>query len=149
MPVRVQRPDGSIETPLKKEEPDLAALRSRIAEVLRREGKPRVPRSSRSGPDPRAEAKDQLAQERDRRAQDVIEHHQWITAGTVFANPFPRSTSWPEGRSAAPDDLRASPALGYASHGGPGPESAAQMIHPALKLGLIEAATSLVAGLFK
>src|SRR5271165_6341461 len=39
MPVRLQRPDGSFEIVLEKEEPDIAALQSRIVEVLRHEGK--------------------------------------------------------------------------------------------------------------
>ena len=34
-------------------------------------------------------AQDHLGQERDQRAQAVIDKFQWITAATVFANPIP------------------------------------------------------------
>src|SRR5262249_7084968 len=39
IPVRLQRPDGTTETILELEGPDIAALRSRLGEVLAREGK--------------------------------------------------------------------------------------------------------------
>jgi hypothetical protein len=75
--VRVQRPDGSIETTLEEQPPDLAALRARIAEILQQEGDTlragnlllRAHLLSRK-------AQDQLAKERDLRARDVIEKFQ-------------------------------------------------------------------------
>src|SRR5262249_38783167 len=90
MPVRVQRADGSSATELEALPPDLAALRRRIAQILEREGSElragnlllRAHLLSRK-------AQDQLSIERDQAAKEVIEKFQWITAGTVFVNPFP------------------------------------------------------------
>ena len=90
MAVRVQQPDGSIETRLEAQPPDLAALRSRIAKILEREGeKLRAGNLLLRAHLLTRKAQDQLSLERDRRAEDVVEKFQWITAGTVFANPFP------------------------------------------------------------
>ena len=82
--------DGSFETVYEPEQPDIAALRSRIAEVLRGEGKLlHAANLLVRGKVLEREARDQLARERDLRAMAVVEHHQWVTAGTVFANPIP------------------------------------------------------------
>src|SRR5262249_39821436 len=90
IPVRVQRADGSSETVLEAQPPELEALRGRIARILKREGDALragnlLLRAHLLG----LKAQDQLAKERDQKAQDVIEKFQWITAGTAFTNPFP------------------------------------------------------------
>jgi len=150
MPVRVELPDGSIQIEYEAEGADLGPLRDRIAAVLDREGEAlragnlllRAHLLSKS-------AQDQVSVERDKKAQAVIDKFQWITAGTVFTNPIPAL------------DLMATGAVQYqmiseiaASYGVDMTTAHArmvgtQMIQMLLKLGLIEAATSLVAGLFK
>jgi small GTP-binding protein len=150
IPVRIRRPDGREETVLEPQPPDLRALRARIARILEREGETlragnlllRAHLLSRK-------AQDQLARERDQRARDVIEKFQWITAGTVFTNPFPAL------------ELLASGAVQFQMitelanvYGGTISASnvrmvGTEMIQMLLKLGLVEATTSLVAGVFK
>jgi uncharacterized protein len=150
IPVRSQKPDGAVETHLEAQAPDLKALHDRIARILDREGDTlragnlllRAHLLSRK-------AQDQLSVERDARARDVIERFQWITAGTVFANPFPALELVANG--AVQFQMISELAAVYGvqistSHvrmiGG-------QMIQMLLKLGLVETATSLVAGVFK
>jgi len=150
LPVRIKRPDGSTEIVLEEQQPNLSALRARIAQVLHREGDAlragnlllRAHLLSRK-------AQDQLARERDERAKDVIEKFQWITAGTVFANPFPALELVANGAVQFQMISELAGVYGIqiaTSHvrmiGG-------QMIQMLLKLGLVETATSLVAGIFK
>ncbi len=69
LPLRIQRPDGSFQTVLEKEEPDIAAVLSRMVEVLSREGKLlRAANLLVRGRILEQEAQEQLATERDRRA---------------------------------------------------------------------------------
>ncbi len=148
--VRVERPDGSVEIEYEAEEADLGPLRDRISAVLDREGDAlragnlllRAHLLSKS-------AQDQVSVERDKKAQAVIDKFQWITAGTVFTNPIPAL------------DLMATGAVQYqmiseiASSYGVEMNTAharmvgTQMIQMLLKLGMVEATTSLIAGLFK
>lgn len=150
IPLRVQAADGSTRTELEIEPPDLTELRPRIAAILAREGD-----SLRAGNLLlRAHligqaARDQLTVERDEKAQAVIDRFQWITAGAVFANPIPALDLMAAGAvqfqmineigSAYAQEVT----LGHAKMIG------GQMVQLLLKLGLVEAATSLVAGLFK
>ncbi|WP_422930337.1 YcjF family protein [Singulisphaera sp. PoT] len=149
-PVRMRNQDGTVETILEVNPPDLSALVDRIGAVLKREGD-----SLRAGNLLlRAhllskKAQDQVGQERDARARQVVEKFQWITAATIFANPIPAL------------DLMAAGAVQFqmitelASVYGVDISTAhvkmvgSQMAQMLLKLGLVEATTSLVAGLFK
>jgi uncharacterized protein (DUF697 family) len=150
MPVRVQGLDGSVTTVLEFEPADLGPLRDRISTVLEREGDTlRAGNLLLRAHLINADAKDQLSKERDVKAQAIIEKFQWMTAGTVFANPVPAL------------DLMATGAVQYQMIS----EIAAvygvelstthirmigtQMIQMLLKTGLVEATTSLIAGLFK
>jgi uncharacterized protein len=148
--VRVARPGGTVESALEAQPPQLEALRGRIAAILKQEGETlragnlllRAHLLSRK-------AQDQLAAERDLRAKDVIEKFQWITAGTVFANPYPALELVANGAVQFQMVSELASVYGVqisASHvrmiGG-------QMIQMLLKLGLVETATSLVAGIFK
>jgi uncharacterized protein len=150
MPVRIQGADGSVTTVLESEPADIQPLRDRISAVLDREGD-----SLRAGNLLlrahliNAEARDQVSKERDVRAQAVIDKFQWMTAATVFANPIPAL------------DLMATGAVQYqmiseiAAVYGVELSTAhvkmigTQMIQMLLKTGLVEATTSLIAGLFK
>ena len=150
MPVRLQRPDGSFEIVLEKEEPDIAALQSRIVEVLRHEGKLlHAANLLVRGRILEQEAKEQLAQERDRRALEVVEHHQWITAATVFANPIPALDILAGGAVQLEMISELARVQGVELTAGQVRNLAAQMVQSVLKLGLVEAAASLIAGVFK
>ncbi len=150
LPVRIQQPDGSFQTVLEKEEPDIAALLSRIVEVLRREGKLlHATNLLVRGRVLEREAHEQLAREREIRALEVVENHQWITAATVFANPIPALDILAGG--AVQFDMIAELARVYGVEltAGQIRALAGQMVQSVLKLGLIEAAASLIAGIFK
>jgi small GTP-binding protein len=150
MTVRRQRPDGTAETILEEQEPQLASLRERIAQVLHREGDVlragnlllRAHLLSRK-------AQDQLALERDLRARDVIEKFQWITAGTVFANPFPALELVANGAVQFQMISELSGVYGVQISTSHVRMIGGQMIQMLLKLGLVETATALIAGLFK
>ena len=150
MPLQVRNADGSHTTILESQEPEIDALEDRIAAVLAREGDSLragnlLLRAHLIG----RKAQDHLARERDTRAQAVVDRFQWITAATVFTNPIPAL------------DLMATGAVQYQMiseiAGVYGVELSSahvkmvggQMIQMLLKLGMVEAATSLIAGLFK
>ncbi len=148
--VRIRQADGTTSTVQEPNPPDLSALDDRIASLLNREGD-----SLRAGNLLlRAhllskKAQNQVSRERDERARQVIEKFQWITAGAVFANPIPAL------------DIMAAGAVQFqmtseiaAIYGGEVSAAhlkmvGAQMAQMLLKLGLVEASTSLIAGLFK
>ncbi len=148
--VRRIRPDGTAETAFESRGPEVEPLRVRIHAILKGEGEAlhagnlllRAHLLARK-------AQDQLALERDAKAQAVIERFQWITAATVFANPFPAVELVAGGavqlqmisELAAVYDVPLS-AAHVRMIGG-------QMIQTLLKLGLLETATSLIAGIFK
>ncbi len=88
--VRVKNPDGSIETIIEVEPPDLADLEDRIARIVEAEGDDLraanlLLRAHLVG----REAQERLTGERRAKALAVVEKFQWITAGTVFTNPIP------------------------------------------------------------
>jgi len=150
LPLRVKREDGTLETALEAVPPDLAALRKRIEAILAREGDAlragnlllRAHLLSKA-------AQDELASQRHEQAISVIERHQWITAATVFVNPLPAFDLMATG--AVQFQMISELASVY------GVELAAtharliggQMIQLLLKLGIVEAATSLIAHVFK
>ncbi len=150
MPVRMQRPDGSFETVLEEEDPDIAALLSRIALVLRREGNLlHATNLLVRGRILEQDAQEQLARERDRRALEVVEHHQWITAATVFANPIPALDILAGGAVQLEMISELARVQGVELTAGQVRNLAGQMVQSVLKLGLVEAAASLIAGVFK
>lgn len=148
--VRVARPGGGFDTVLEHEAPDMAALQARIAEVLRRDG--RLLSAANllvRGRILEQEARDQVAVERERQAKAAIEHYQWRTAGTVFANPIPALDVL--AGAAVQFEMVAELARIYEVSLSPAQTRmlAGQMVQSLLKLGLIETATSLIAGIFK
>ena len=94
-------------------------------------------------------AQDQLAKERDERARDVIEKFQWITAGTVFANPFPALELVANGAVQFQMISELAGVYGVQISTSHVRMIGGQMIQMLLKLGLVETATSLIAGIFK
>ncbi|HEX8202568.1 MAG TPA: YcjF family protein [Isosphaeraceae bacterium] len=150
MTVRVRGADGSEQTVLEVEPPDLEALEGRIAAVLAREGDAlragnlllRAHLVSRS-------AQEQLSRERRARAQQVVDRFQWITAGTVFANPIPALDLMATGAVQFQMISEIAAVYGVELSTPHVKMIGGQMVQTLLKLGLVEAATSLIAGLFK
>jgi hypothetical protein len=150
MAVRVKQPDGTEVTVLESQEPELTALLRRVEAILKREGDSlragnlllRAHLLSKA-------AQEEMQSQRRAQARGVIDRYQWVTAGAVFANPIPAF------------DLMATGAVQFqmiselAAIYGTELSSAhvrlvgGQMIQLLLKLGLVEAATSLIAGVFK
>jgi uncharacterized protein len=148
--VRVQLPDGTVETRLEGLPGEIDSLRSRIAKILDKEGD-----SLRAGNLLlRAHlltrrAQEQLRVERDQRAEDVVEKFQWITAGTVFANPFPALELIANGAVQLQMISELAGVYGVQLSSSHVRMIGGQMVQMLLKLGLVETATSLVAGVFK
>lgn len=150
IPVRVVREDGSHETVLEVQEPDVQPLRDRIAKVLANEGKLlRVANLLLKTRLLDREAQDALDAERRRKAAELVDHYQWVTATTVFANPVPALNLF-QG-AAVQLDLIADLARVYDYD--PSPTQlralAGRLAQAMLKVGLPEAASSVVAGIFK
>lgn len=150
IPIRTMRADGSYDTVLEVQEPDLRALRARIVAVLSDEGRLlRVANLLVQTNLLTREAEAELSAERRRRADELIDRYQWMTAATVFANPIPAMNLF-AGASIQPE-LIAELARVY------GAEPTKAQIHALagsmgramLKIGLVEAATSIMAGVVK
>ena len=94
-------------------------------------------------------AQDQLSLERDTRAEDVVEKFQWITAGTVFANPFPALELVANGAVQLQMISELAGVYGVQISTSHVRMIGGQTVQMLLKLGLVETATSLVAGIFK
>jgi GTPase SAR1 family protein len=150
MPVRIQGADGSITTVLESEPADIKPLRERIAAVLDREGDTlRAGNLLLRAHLINSEARDQLSRERDVRAQAVIDKFQWMTAGTVFANPIPALELMATGAVQYQMISELAAVYGVDITTAHVKMIGTQMIQMLLKTGLIEATTSLIAGLFK
>jgi small GTP-binding protein len=149
-PVRVRRGDGPTETILEAQSPDLASLRDRISRILKREGD-----SLRAGNLLlRAhllskKAQDQLSKERDQKAEAVVEKFQWMTAATVFTNPFPALELLASGAVQFQMITELANVYGVTIAASNVRMIGTEMIQMLLKLGLVEATTSLIAGIFK
>jgi len=150
MPVRVRNADGTTTTVLEVLEPEIEPLAERIAAVLAREGDELragnlLLRAHLIG----KKAQDRLARERDARAQAVVDKFQWITAATVFTNPIPALDLMATGAVQFQMISEIAGVYGVEISSGHVKMIGGQMIQMLLKLGLVEAATSLIAGLFK
>jgi small GTP-binding protein len=150
LPVRLKNADGTVETILEYQEPDIAPLQDRIAAVLAGEGDTLragnlLLRAHLLG----QRAKAQVGTERDRMAQGVIDKFQWVTAGAVFANPLPALDLMAAGAVQFQMISELAAVYGVEITGSHVKMIGSQMIQMLLKLGLVEASTSLVAGLFK
>jgi small GTP-binding protein len=149
-PVKVRREDGTTQTIFEAQPSDLDALRARIAQVLKREGDVlragnlllRAHLLSRK-------AQDQLSRERDQRAEEVIEKFQWITAATSFTNPFPALELLASGAVQFQMISELANVYGFTISTSNVRMIGTEMIQMLVKLGLVEATTSLIAGVFK
>ena len=150
IPTRFVGKDGQTETVLEVPEPDLGDLQDRIAAILKREGDAlragnlllRAHMVSRM-------AQDQLGRERRVRAQAVVDKFQWITAGTVFTNPIPALDLMATGAVQFQMISEIAGVYGVELSTAHVKMIGGQMIQMLLKLGMVEAATSLIAGMFK
>ena len=146
----LRNPDGTVETVLETEPPDIDALEDRIEDVLAAEGDELragnlLLRAHLVG----KKAQDQLARERDERARSVVDKFQWITAATVFTNPIPALDLMATGAVQFQMISEIAGVYGVELSSAHVKMVGGQMIQMLLKLGMVEAATSLIAGLFK
>ena len=148
--VRVTEADGTTRTVFEDEPPDIGALQDRIAAVLKREGDElRAGNLLLRAHLVSKDAQEQLTVERNRRALQVIEKFQWITAGTVFANPLPLLDLLANGAVQFQMISELAKVYGVEISSAHVKMIGQQMVQMLLKLGFVEAATSLIAGLFK
>lgn len=148
--VRSVAPDGTVTLEYEADPPDLGPLCDRISAVLDREGDAlragnlllRAHLISKS-------AQEQVSTERDAKAQGVIDKFQWITAATVFTNPIPALDLMATGAVQFQMISEIAGAYGVDMTTAHARMVGSQMIQLLLKLGMVEAATSLIAGLFK
>ena len=86
--VRSRRSDGVMETILEEDPPDLEDLERRVAVVLEREGDTLRAGNLLLRARLREQAeREAISRERRARAAAVVDRHQWLTAVTAFANP--------------------------------------------------------------
>jgi uncharacterized protein len=148
--VRARRPDGTMETVLESEPPDLEALESRVAVVLEHEGNDLRAGNLLLRARLREQAeREEMASQRRARSATIIERHQWLAAVTAFANPVlalgPMAVGAVQLRM-----LSEMAALYDAELSAEFVELVGrQMAQTLLKLGIAEAAASVVAGFLK
>jgi small GTP-binding protein len=148
--VRARRHDGTTETVLENDPPDLEALESRIAAILEREGDALRAGNVLLHARRREQAeRNERTRQRQALAAAVIDRHQWLAAVTAFANPVlalgPMAVGAVQLRMltemAAIYDVQLS--ADFVESMG------RQMARTLLRLGLAEAVASVLAGLFK
>jgi hypothetical protein len=148
--VRSRKPDGTTEIVLEEEPPDLEALECRVAAVLAREGDALRAGNLLLRARLREQAeRDTTARQRRARAATIIDRHQWLAAVTAFANPVlvlgPMAVGAVQLRmlseiAAVYDAQLSSEFVEKVGH---------QMAQTLFKLGVAEAAASVLAGFFK
>jgi uncharacterized protein (DUF697 family) len=148
--VRARRPDGTTQTVLEEEPPDLEDLEARVAAVVEHEGDALRAGNLLLRARLREQAeRDTIARQRRARAEAIVDRHQWLAAVTAFANPIialgPMAVGAVQLRMltemAALYDVQLS--AEFVELVG------RQMAQTLLKLGVAEAAASVVAGFFK
>jgi uncharacterized protein len=148
--VRARRPDGTMETVLETEPPDLEALESRVAAVIEREGTDLRAGNLLLRARLREQAeREQLTGQRRARSAAIIDRHQWLAAVTAFANPV--LALGPMAVGAVQLRMLSEMAVVYdAELQAEFVELAGrQMAQTLLKLGIAEAAAGVVAGFLK
>jgi small GTP-binding protein len=150
IPVKFKGSNGDAEIVMEPQQPDLADLEKRIALILKKEGDSlragnlllRAHLVSKS-------AQDQLHAERAIRAKAVVDKFQWITAATVFTNPIPALDLMATGAVQFQMISEIAGVYGVELSTSHVKMIGSQMVQMLLKLGMVEAATSLIAGMFK
>ena len=148
--VRARRPDGTTETVLEEDPPDLEDLECRVAAVLEREGDALRAGNLLLRARLREQAeREEISRQRRARAAAIIDRHQWLAAVTAFANPVlalgPMAVGAVQLRM-----LSEMAAIYDAQLSAEFVEIVGrQMAQTLLKLGVAEAAASVLAGFFK
>jgi uncharacterized protein len=148
--VRARRPDGSTETVLEEDPPDLGDLECRMAAVLEREGDALRAGNLLLRARLREQAeRDMIARQRRVKVAAIIDRHQWLAAVTAFANPVvalgPMAVGAVQLRM-----LSEMAAIYDAQLSAEFVEIVGrQMAQTLLKLGVAEASASVIAGFFK
>ncbi len=150
VPVRARMPDGTTAIELEVEPPALVALEDRVAEILANEGDALRAGNLLLRERLREQARrTQIALERRERARILIERHQWIAAATAFANPVlalgPLAVGAVQLRMLSEIAALHEVPLSTQSLEMVG----RQMAQTLFKLGIAEAAGSVLAGIFK
>ena len=148
--VLVRNADGTTLTALEEQQPDLTMFRDRVAQVLKDEGETlRVGNLLLRAQLLSHKAQDQLAKERAKTAKEVIEKFQWMTAATAFTNPFPALELIASGSVQFQMIAELAGIYGITLSPSVVRVLGTEMIQTLVKLGLVEATTSLIAGIFK
>jgi hypothetical protein len=150
MPVRLRRPDGTTETVVEAQPPDLSSLHQRIRAILAKEGDHLraanlLLRAHQIG----QAARDELSQQRQAKARSVVDRYQWITAAAVFSNPLPAVDLLASSAVQLQMISELSQIYGVELSLSHVRTLFGQVAQTLLKLGIVEAASSLIAGLFK
>jgi uncharacterized protein len=150
VPVRIRKPDGTTETVLEEEPPDLEDLECRVATVLDREGDALRAGNLLLCARMREQAeRERTARQRRAKAGTIMERHQWLAAVTAFANPVlalgPMAVGAVQLRMLS--ELAAVYDVPLTSEFVE--RIGQQMAQTLLKLGVAEAAASVLAGFFK
>lgn len=150
LPVRIRKADGTTETVLEAEEPNLDALEDRIEAVLNHEGDQLragnlLLRAHQITQSARQALNDQLQE----RCRKIIDRFQWVTAAAVFTNPLPALDLLATGAVQLQMISELARVYGIELSMGHARTIGGQMAQLLLKLGIVEAASSLIAGLFK
>jgi uncharacterized protein len=150
IPVRVVRPDGSIESVLEFEQPDLEPLEERIAAILEREGGTlRAGNLLLRAYLLRKAAQLEIERQRNAQAEAIIERFQWMAAGTIFANPVPELDMVAAGAV----EYRMISEIGGVYEANLSPAHirmiAEQMIHTLIRRRVVTVITAMLGGLFK
>ena len=148
--VRTRKPDGTMETVLEEEPPDLEALESRVAAVLAREGEALRAGNLLLRARMREQAdREQLAKDRHARAAAIIDRNQWLAAVTAFANPVLALGPMAVGAVQLRMLSEIASVYGVQLTAEFVEKVGHQMAQALLKLGVAEAAASVLAGFFK
>ena len=148
--VRFKDADGNMITTVEAEPADVAPLLHRVAAILKREGDAlRAGNLLLRAHLVSQEAQAQLTTERRVKAQAVVDKFQWITAATVFTNPLPILDLMATGAVQFQMIAEVGQVYGVSLSTADARTVGGHMIQLLLKLGMVEAATSLIAGVFK
>jgi len=148
--IRSRNAEGELVTTVEAEKAEVAPLLHRVAAILKREGDALragnlLLRAHLVG----QEAQQQLTSERRIKAQAVVDKFQWITAATVFTNPLPILDLMATGAVQFQMIAEVGQVYGVSLSTADARTVGGHMIQLLLKLGMVEAATSLIAGVFK
>jgi len=150
LPLRVRHADGREETVIEYEAPDLSELEGRVETVLAQEGKAlRAANLLLRAYFLRKQANDELAHQRRKDAQEIIDRYQWLAAKAVFAVPIPEMDLLAAGAVEYRMISEVAAVYGVALTTAHVQMIGDQMVRILLRRRLVETATAWISGLFK